>query len=103
MPRNVKITVVGAGYVGLSNALLLAQHNVVTLLDINAQKTALINAGKSPIVDKDIDSFLQNRNLLLKATTEKTVAFQGAESINGSMKFLINNLFKCRSYIARGF
>jgi UDPglucose 6-dehydrogenase len=77
----MKITVVGAGYVGLSNALLLAQHNAVTLLDINAQKIALINAGQSPIADKDIDSFLKSKNLLLKATTDKTVAFQGADIV----------------------
>jgi UDPglucose 6-dehydrogenase len=77
----MKITVVGAGYVGLSNALLLAQHNAVTLLDINAHKIALINAGQSPIADKDIDSFLKSKNLLLKATTDKTVAFQGADIV----------------------
>lgn len=81
MPRNVKITVVGAGYVGLSNALLLSQHNDVTLLDIDAQKIALINAGQSPIADKDIDGFLQNKKLSIKATTDKTLAFQKAEFI----------------------
>ena len=54
----MKITVVGIGYVGLSNAILLAQHNAVIALDVSQQKVNLINNKKSPIVDKEVDYFL---------------------------------------------
>ena len=67
MKKN-KIVVVGLGYVGLSNCILLAQNNIVTAVDINIQKVNQINKGESPLVDKDIDSFLKNRSLNLHAT-----------------------------------
>ena len=67
MKKN-KIVVVGLGYVGLSNCILLAQNNIVTAVDINIQKVNQINKGESPLVDKDIDSFLKNRSLDLHAT-----------------------------------
>ncbi|AON57665.1 hypothetical protein AZI96_02535 [Pasteurella multocida] len=54
-----KITIAGAGYVGLSNAVLLAQHHNVILLDIDQNKVDLINNKKSPITDKEIEDFLQ--------------------------------------------
>mgnify|MGYP000680311447 CR=1 FL=1 len=67
----MKITVAGTGYVGLSIAVLLAQHYEVIAFDIIPEKVALINQRKSPIVDADIEDFLANRQLNLKATTDK--------------------------------
>jgi UDPglucose 6-dehydrogenase len=63
----MKITVVGAGYVGLSNAILLAQHNQVTLVEMLAEKVEKINSGISPIVDKEIEEYLTEKKLDLKA------------------------------------
>ncbi|MEH6492906.1 nucleotide sugar dehydrogenase [Halopseudomonas sp.] len=77
----MKIAVAGTGYVGLSNAVLLAQHNQVVALDIVQSKVDLINARKSPIVDAEIEDFLSNRPLQLQATTDKGVAFKGADYI----------------------
>ena len=77
----MKIAVAGTGYVGLSNAVLLAQHHEVIALDIIPEKVALINQRKSPIVDAEIEDFLANRELNLKATTDKQEAFAGAEYV----------------------
>lgn len=77
----MKITVVGTGYVGLSNAVLLAQHNEVYAVDILQDKIDLINAQKSPIVDKEIQEFLLNRNLKLIATVDYIDAYKGADFI----------------------
>ena len=77
----MKIAVAGTGYVGLSNAVLLAQHHQVVVLDIMPEKVALINQRKSPIVDAEIEDFLANRELNLKATTDKQEAFAGAEYV----------------------
>ncbi len=77
----MKITVVGAGYVGLSNATLLAQHNEVTLLDTNADKVKLINSQQSPIGDVDISDFLQHKKLNLIATSNKLNAYQQADFV----------------------
>ena len=77
----MKITVVGTGYVGLSNAVLLSQHNEVVALDIIEEKVALINQGLSPIVDQEIEDFLQHKTLNLIATTDATHAYDGAEFI----------------------
>ena len=66
----MNIVVVGAGYVGLSNALLLAQKNNVTLVEIDQNKVDLINAHKSPIVDKEIEEFLSERSLHLNTVTD---------------------------------
>jgi len=66
--KKIKIVVVGLGYVGLSNCIMLAQKNIVTAVDINIQKVNQINKGESPLVDKDIDSFLKNKSLNLHAT-----------------------------------
>lgn len=67
----MKITVAGTGYVGLSNAVLLAQHNEVFALDIDKEKVELINDKISPISDREIEFFLSNEELDLFATTEK--------------------------------
>ncbi|XDZ65376.1 nucleotide sugar dehydrogenase [Alphaproteobacteria bacterium LSUCC0684] len=77
----MKIAVVGTGYVGLSNAVLLAQHHDVVALDIIPEKVELINQHKSPIVDAEIEDFLANRELNLKATTDKQEAYSGAEYV----------------------
>ena len=66
-----KITVVGTGYVGMSMAVLLAQHNEVTALDINEARVELINQGKSTVVDKEIEHFLTEKQLSLAATLDK--------------------------------
>lgn len=77
----MKIAVAGVGYVGLSNAVLLAQHNEVKAYDIVPEKVDMINARKSPIVDKEIEEYFASRELNLKATGDKTEAFEGAEFI----------------------
>ncbi|MDY0616971.1 nucleotide sugar dehydrogenase [Pasteurella multocida] len=76
-----KITIAGAGYVGLSNAVLLAQHHNVILLDIVQNKVDLINNKKSPITDKEIEDFLQNKSLTMMATTDKEVALKNADFV----------------------
>ena len=76
-----KITVVGTGYVGLSNAVLLAQHNCVIAVDIVSEKVALINQHKSPIADKELQEYLENRQLDLTATTDAETAYGNAEFI----------------------
>jgi len=77
----VKIAVVGTGYVGISNAVLLAQHNAVAALDIDARKVELINARRSPIVDPEIEDYLANRPLNLVATTDRQAAYAGADFV----------------------
>ena len=77
----MKIAVAGSGYVGLSNAVLLAQHNEVTLVDIDQGKVDLVNEKKSPIVDKEIEDFLSNKKLNLIATTDAESAYSTAEFI----------------------
>lgn len=76
-----KITVVGTGYVGLSNAILFAQHNEVRALEVVEEKVNLINQKKSPIVDKEIEEYLANKELNLIATTDKEVAYKDAEYV----------------------
>lgn len=77
----MKIAVAGTGYVGLSNAMLLAQHNQVVAIDINAEKVALLNDKKSPIVDKEIENFLAEKQLNFTATLDKELAYQGADFV----------------------
>lgn len=77
----MKITVVGSGYVGLSNAVLLAQKNEVRLLEIIPEKVELVNAKKSPIVDKEIEEFLSRKVLNLIASTDKQWALSDAEYV----------------------
>lgn len=77
----MKIAVAGLGYVGLSNAVLLAQHNDVTAVDIVPTRVDLVNARKSPIVDSELEVFLATRQLSLKATTDPLEAYQSAEFV----------------------
>lgn len=77
----MKITVVGAGYVGLSNAVLLAQKHEVTLLDVSPEKTALINVKRSPIQDVEISEYLANKPLNLHATVDASEAYKEAEYV----------------------
>src|SRR5699024_11691151 len=77
----MKITVAGTGYVGLSNAVLLAQHNEVTALDIIQEKVDLINNKKSPIEDAEISDFLVNKQLNIVATTNTEVAYKDADFV----------------------
>ena len=74
-----KITVVGAGYTGLSNAVLLSQKNDVTVLDIDVTRVKCINDRKCPFKDKDIENFLHSENLDITATTDKNEAYQNAK------------------------
>lgn len=76
-----KIAVAGTGYVGLSMAVLLAQHHQVTAVDIIAEKVDLINAKKSPIQDKEIEEFLATKDLHLFATLDANMAYRDAEYV----------------------
>ncbi|MDN7136804.1 nucleotide sugar dehydrogenase [Pseudidiomarina sp. 1ASP75-14] len=75
----MEIVVVGTGYVGLSNAVLLAQHHQVTAVDIVAEKVALLQNKESPIKDADIEDYLQHKQLQLTATTDAAAAFAKAD------------------------
>jgi UDPglucose 6-dehydrogenase len=77
----LKIAVAGIGYVGLSNAVLLAQHNRVSALEIDAGRVAMVNARRCPIVDPELESYLAERDLDLSATTDPAQAFAGADFI----------------------
>ncbi len=81
MVNKMKIAVAGIGYVGLSNAILLSQHNEVTAVDIFQEKVEMINNRKSPIVDKEIEEYLQSKDLNLRATTNAEEAYRDAVHI----------------------
>lgn len=77
----MKIAVAGTGYVGLSNAILLAQNNTVTAVDVIKEKVDMINNKKSPIVDKEIEDYLSSHKLDLTATTDAEAAYRDAEFV----------------------
>ena len=77
----MKIAIAGTGYVGLSNAILLAQHNEVVALDIVPEKIALLNQKKSPIEDQEIEGYLTHKALNFRATLDKTGAYAGADFV----------------------
>ena len=81
MVNKIKITVVGSGYVGMSLSVLLAQHNDVTVLDIDTERVDKINKKQSTIADTEIEQFLKNNSLSLKATVDKKIAYKDANFI----------------------
>ena len=81
MAERIKITVVGSGYVGMSLAVLLAQHNDVTVLDIDAERVGKINNRQSTVADTEIELFLAEKSLSLIATLDKQAAYEGASFI----------------------
>ena len=81
MEKNYKITIAGTGYVGLSLAVLLAQHNSVTAIDIIPEKIEMINNRKSPIRDTEIDDYLSNKSLNLTATLDSKTAYENADFV----------------------
>jgi UDPglucose 6-dehydrogenase len=77
----MKIAIAGTGYVGLSNAVLLAQHNEVVALDIVPEKVEMLNRKVSPIVDVEIEDYLSHKTLNFRATLDKQDAYAGAEFV----------------------
>lgn len=77
----MKIAIAGTGYVGLSNAILLAQHHEVYAVDLIEEKVNMINQGKSPLVDKEIEDYLANAKLNLTATTNGEMAYKDADYV----------------------
>jgi len=77
----MKIAIAGIGYVGLSNAVLLAQHNEVVALDISSEKVEMLRRKASPIVDQEIEQYLTTKQLNLQATTDKQQAYAGADYV----------------------
>ena len=79
--EKMRITTAGLGYVGLSNAVLLAQHNTVTAVDIAKEKVEMVNQRRSPIIDKEIQEYLSEKELDLTATTDAETAYLNAEYV----------------------
>ena len=77
----MKIAIAGTGYVGLSNAILLAQHNEVVAIDIVPEKVEMLNRRQSPFEDAEIEDYLSNKTLNFKATLDKRVAYSGADYV----------------------
>jgi len=77
----MKIAIAGLGYVGISNAILLAQHNTVTAFDVNAERVAMLNRRESPIADAEVEDYLKNKTLDLRATLDRTEAYGDADYV----------------------
>lgn len=81
MRSPARITVAGMGFVGLSNAVLLAQHNEVVVLDVLPEKVEMLNRRQSPTADTEIEDYLKNKKLNLRATLDKEEAYRGADYV----------------------
>ena len=81
MSKNTKVTIVGSGYVGMSLAVLLAQRNTVSVLDIDVDRVEQINSRRSTVADPDIERFLREASLSLHATTDKAAAYADADFV----------------------
>ena len=81
MKENYKIVVVGLGYVGLSNAVLLAQHNEVIGVDISQDRVDALNARRSPIIDEELSQYLAEKDLNLSASTDLKSSIGGADYV----------------------
>ena len=81
MTNKTKITVVGSGYVGMSLAVLLAQHNDVVVLDVDPSRVEKVNNKQSTVADAEIEAFLAQKELSLTATLDKQVAYEGASFV----------------------
>jgi UDPglucose 6-dehydrogenase len=81
LTNKTKITVVGSGYVGMSLAVLLAQHNDVVVLDVDASRVEEVNNKQSTVADAEIEAFLTNKDLSLSATLDKQAAYKGANFV----------------------
>ena len=77
----MKISIAGIGYVGLANAILLAQHNEVTAVDLVPEKVEMINARKSPLADREIEEYLADKPLHLTATTDGNATYRNADFV----------------------
>ena len=79
--KTTKIAIAGLGYVGMSNAVLLAQHNEVVGIDLDPAKVAMVNARQSPIEDAELEDYLAHKALNLRATLSKQEAYAGADFV----------------------
>ncbi len=77
----MKIAIAGIGYVGLSNAVILAQHHEVWAVDLDADKVAMVNRRESPLEDPELEEYLAERTLQLQATLDKHEAYAGADLV----------------------
>ena len=77
----MKIAVAGLGYVGLSNAALMAQNHEVVAIDVSAERVAMVNDGQSPIGDPELEAYLAQGRLNLKATRDRALAYEGADYV----------------------
>jgi UDPglucose 6-dehydrogenase len=81
LTNKTKVTIVGSGYVGMSLAVLLAQHNDVVVLDVDASRVEEVNNKQSTVADAEIEAFLTNKDLSLSATLDKQAAYKGADFV----------------------